>query len=96
MTIGGSSWRGGVVTVERCRCRVGDWKALREALHLTQVQMAAHLGLTWRQVQRLEQRPHRCPRAQTILFLRLLLRQPMMVERLRRAGYRHPWPEDLA
>ena len=77
-----------------CRCGVADWRGLREALRLTQEEMADRLHISVRQVARLEHPPHRCPREATIWFLRHMLRHSPYRDRLQAAGFPNPFEED--
>jgi transcriptional regulator with XRE-family HTH domain len=74
---------------------VVDWRGLRKALALTQLEMAELLGLSEAGLQKLERPPHHCPRKSTLMMLRVWLQEPEYVARLRRACFDHPFPEDL-
>ena len=83
-----------LVAVQSCRCRVPEWRVLRQALGLTQEDMGRLLCLHRSAVIRLEQGDHYCPREATIMLLRAALLHPEFRRRLAAAGYAHPWPED--
>jgi transcriptional regulator with XRE-family HTH domain len=87
-------WTGDDLGMTTCRCRVPDWRALREALGLTQEEFAELLSLSRTGVQWIEaQQPHRCPSRQTVTLLQLWLSTPTLRRRLELAGYPHPYPE---
>ena len=77
--------------MDTCRCGIPDWRALRRALMLTQVQMAEVLGMSRSGVRNLERPPHRCPRHATLRALELYLQTDHAQVLLARAEYPHPF-----
>ncbi len=71
------------------------WLELREALGLTQAEMAALLCISERQLRRIERGIYRRPPPASMLVLRARLRHPEMRRRLEAAGVQYPFPEDL-
>lgn len=79
-----------------CRCRIPDWDRLHHILGYTHRDFARLLFLSengglWK----IEKAPHRCPSPRTVFILRMYLQLPDHAERLYRANYPHPYPEDL-
>ena len=72
----------------------GDWLGLRRALGLTQEQMASFLFVSHVTYWRWETQGRK-PHPGHVELLRTLLRDPVMQARLKKAGYPHPWPEDV-
>lgn len=86
-----------------CRCGIADWRGLRLALDLSQQQLAAHLGISVRQVQLRERgQRHICARPSVLIALHALLAQPDVRQQLIIAGYpvdslhQPPGPQELA
>lgn len=78
-----------------CRCGIPDWRALRQALGITQWEMARLAKVQLRAVQRWEQlHPHICPNEGSIEHLRRSLKLPRYRERLERAEFDYPFASD--
>lgn len=75
--------------------RVSDWRGLRKALGLTQLQMASVVLTTREHYIAIETGREPNTRPQIEVLLRCWLQHPALVERLRVVGFKHPWPEDL-
>jgi transcriptional regulator with XRE-family HTH domain len=82
--------------MSQCACGVQNWREIRAALGLSQARMAAVLGMTELGVWKIERRPHRCPRRQTVTLLRQYLFLALSRSLLTAAGIPHPFPDDLA
>lgn len=84
------------VALARCRCRVPHLAALREALELTQDELATILEVTARWIRMLEAAlVHRCLSPHAVANLRMALVDPHFRSLLKDAHYPHPYPEDL-
>jgi hypothetical protein len=57
--------------------------------------MADLMCVSRRAVYKLEEWPHHCPHAASVMLLRVWLQDSKLKERLERVGYPHPWPEDV-
>ena len=71
-----------------------DWRGLRQALGLTQADMAVLLCVHPAEVARFEsgrRNPHRA----VIVLLRAWLLHPIFRQRLDKVSYPHPFPEDV-
>ncbi len=77
--------------LDACRCGIPDWRTLRRALTLTQVQLAEVLALSRSGVRNLERPPHRCPRRATLRALELYLQTDHAQAALARAAYPNPF-----
>ena len=75
---------------------VADWRALRAALGLSQVQMGRLLCIHEKAVVRLENGQTKRLHEASEVILRASLLDPRLIARLEAAGHPHPWPEDLA
>jgi transcriptional regulator with XRE-family HTH domain len=76
--------------------QVTDWKGLRQALGLSQHEIAQLLSMADGSYCRLEHRPSGHARESTIAILRAqVLHEPELQARLRQAQYPYPWPLDL-
>lgn len=74
---------------------IRDWLGLREALGLTQREMADLICVSRRTVQVLETDPRARPHRATMVILRARLADRRLAARLRSAAYPHPWPQDV-
>ncbi len=74
---------------------INDWQELRDALGLTQQEMAMVLAISDREVRRLETGAVNEISPATELILRAVLRDPEFRRRLDAANYPHPYPGDL-
>lgn len=79
-----------------CRCGIADWRALRKALGLTQMELADLLGVNLSTIWRAERSPHRCPSPLLVRTLRsTVLHRAKLRDALRAAAISYPWPNDL-
>ncbi|MDA8189776.1 MAG: hypothetical protein M0T85_16675 [Dehalococcoidales bacterium] len=76
--------------------RIKDWRALRKALGLSQVEMARLLCLRRSRLAEMEQTTACRVHNSTIMLLRAWLQHPKLRERLQSANYPYPFPDDIA
>ncbi len=70
-----------------CRCGIDNWSAARQALGLTQEGLGRLIGLSKRQVIRLEGEDHACPHEAVVILLHAWMQDPLARERLKAAGF---------